>query len=167
MTALTGCVATTSSTAVGARLKVRGSMSASRGIAPARRMELTVAKKLKGVVTTLSPGPIWRAARASQRASVPLAQPMAWGTWRARAAAASNAATSGPRMKRWESQTAVTAARSSSRSAAEVEHGDRLEVGWGGEFRWRLGGGLGDGRGHLLHPKPAMLGARVDEGWTS
>ena len=52
-------------------------MSARTGVAPARRMELTVAKKLKGVVTTASPGPMSRAASASQRASVPLAQPMA------------------------------------------------------------------------------------------
>ena len=59
------------------RLKVAGSMSARRGVAPQRRMALTVAKKLKGVVMTASPGPMLAAARASQMASVPLAQPMA------------------------------------------------------------------------------------------
>jgi len=52
-------------------------MSASRGVAPARRIALTVAKKLKGVVMTASPGPTLAAAKASQMASVPLAQPMA------------------------------------------------------------------------------------------
>ena len=67
----------TSSTAVAERLKVAGSMSARSGWAPQRRMALTLAKKLKGVVMTASPGPMLAAARASQMASVPLAQPMA------------------------------------------------------------------------------------------
>ena len=66
-----------SSTDAGERLKVVASMSASRGVAPARRIALTVAKKLKGVVMTASPGPTLAAAKASQMASVPLAQPMA------------------------------------------------------------------------------------------
>ena len=59
-------------------------MSASTGVAPARRMALTEAKKLKGVVTTAVPGPIPAAASASHRASVPEEQPMAWATpsWR-------------------------------------------------------------------------------------
>jgi len=47
------------------------------GVAPVRRMALTLAKKLKGVVTTLAPVPIRSAAIASQMASVPLAQPRA------------------------------------------------------------------------------------------
>ena len=55
-------------------------MSASTGVAPARRMELTEAKKLKGVVTTAVPGPMPAAASASHRASVPEEQPMAWAT---------------------------------------------------------------------------------------
>ena len=54
-----------------------GSISASRGCAPQRRIALTLAKKLNGVVMTASPGPMLAAARASQMASVPLAQPMA------------------------------------------------------------------------------------------
>ena len=55
-------------------------MSARTGVAPARRMALTEAKKLNGVVMTASPGPMPAAARASQRASVPEEQPMAWAT---------------------------------------------------------------------------------------
>ncbi len=82
-----GVAARTSAAATGERLKVRGSMSAKRGMAPARRMAEAEAKKLKGEVMTAwvrgcvgrpwSPMPA--AARASQRASVPLAQPMPWG----------------------------------------------------------------------------------------
>ena len=45
-------------TALGSRLKVAGSMSARIGCAPTRRMALTEAKKLKGVVMTASPGAI-------------------------------------------------------------------------------------------------------------
>ncbi len=66
-------------------MKVRGSMSAKTGMAPARRMALALAKKLKGVVTTTSGAeegtrlpvllPMPRAASASQSASVPLAHP--------------------------------------------------------------------------------------------
>jgi hypothetical protein len=44
-----------SSAASGERLKVRGSISARIGLQPDRMMELTLAKKLKGVVMT-SPG---------------------------------------------------------------------------------------------------------------
>ena len=40
------------------RLKFTGSMSASTGVAPVRRIALTEAKKLNGVVTTAAPGPI-------------------------------------------------------------------------------------------------------------
>ncbi len=43
-------------TAAGDRLKLTGSISASTGVAPARRIELTEAKKLNGVVTTAWPG---------------------------------------------------------------------------------------------------------------
>src|SRR5665213_341091 len=99
--------------AVGEMLKVRGSMSAKTGVAPQRRMELTEAKKVKGVVTTTSPGPMSRAAIASQRASVPLAQPTANGTPQAAAAAFSKLATSGPRINLCESQTCAIAAMSS------------------------------------------------------
>src|ERR1700735_4225762 len=86
------------------RLKVAGSMSASRGCAPARRMALTLAKKLNGEVMTASPGPILAAASASQMASVPLAQPTAWGTEQALAAACSKLATRGAGVNRCEEQ---------------------------------------------------------------
>ena len=43
-------------TALGSRLNVTGSISARTGCAPARRIALTEAKKLKGVVRTASPG---------------------------------------------------------------------------------------------------------------
>jgi len=114
-------------------------------------MELAVAKKLKGVVMTASepthrdeaamdgaPGrvlavlsPTPEAASASQRASVPLAHPMAWRAAQAAAAAFSNAATWGPRIKRCESQTAVRAERTSCRS----------------EVYWRLKSSMGTGCG--------------------
>ena len=54
-----------SATDSGERLKVRGSMSAKTGRAPARRIELAVAKKLKGVVTTASG---WAMERVADRA---------------------------------------------------------------------------------------------------
>ena len=59
--------------------------------------------------------PMLAAARASQRASVPLAQPMAWGTLQAAAAAASKLVTWGPRMNFCERQTASMASRISCR----------------------------------------------------
>jgi len=76
-------VARSAATEMGQRLKVAGSISAKRTRAPARRMALAEAKKLNGVVITVSvevppaSGPRLAAARASQMASVPLAQPMA------------------------------------------------------------------------------------------
>src|SRR5882757_3564028 len=124
MTALTlrpGVDSSRERTEVAERLKVSGSMSARSGVAPQRRMELTVAKKLKGVVTTASDaeppalGPIRAASMASQRASVPLAQPMAYGESQASAAACSKLATWGPRMNFWEVQTVSIASRTSSR----------------------------------------------------
>ena len=102
-------------------------MSAKMGRAPARRMQLALAKKLKGVVITASGGhgadaealsPMPAAASASHRASVPLAHPIAKDEAQAAAAAASNAATRGPRMKFCESQTWVMASRISCRSGA-------------------------------------------------
>ena len=56
--ALAACCGEGCGRRAGERLKVRGSMSARTGVAPQRRMALTVAKKLKGVVTTASPGPM-------------------------------------------------------------------------------------------------------------
>src|ERR1039458_6895691 len=63
------------SVASGSRFRVAGSMSARIGVAPQRKIELTVAKKLNGVVITHASGPTPAAARASQQASVPDAQP--------------------------------------------------------------------------------------------
>ena len=110
--------AKTSSTAGAERLNVCSSISAKTGLAPARKIELTVAKKLNGVVITASPGPNFNAANESQSASVPLAHPIAKGTPHATAAASSNRATSGPRMKRCDSHTEAIAARTSSRISA-------------------------------------------------
>src|SRR5260370_23164630 len=98
-----------SSGAVAERLKVAGSISASNGCAPQRRMVLTLAKKLNGVVMTASPGPMLAAAKASQIASVPLAQPTAWGAAQAVAAACSKLATWGPRINRCELHPAAIA----------------------------------------------------------
>src|ERR1019366_9857330 len=85
-----------SATAFGERLKVRGSISANSGRAPARRMQLALAKKLNGVVMTASGLPVCRvaavlspnpaAARASHSASLPLAHPIAAGELQAAAA---------------------------------------------------------------------------------
>ena len=50
------------------------------GNAPSRTMEPIVAKKVKGDVTTASPGPISRAMSAARMASVPEDRPMACGT---------------------------------------------------------------------------------------
>ena len=66
------------------------------------------------VLEALSPMPA--AASASHRASVPLAQPMAKEEAQAAAAALSNAATRGPRMKICESQTWAMASSISCRS---------------------------------------------------
>ena len=101
-----GMAAEGASVAAADRLNVAGSISASKGCAPQRRMALTLAKKLKGVVMTASPGPMFAAARASQIASVPLAQPTAWGTAQTVATDCSKLATCGPRMNRCELHTA-------------------------------------------------------------
>ena len=65
---------TAASTAAGSMLNVAGSMSTNTGVPPALWMAPAVAKKVKGVVITSSPG--WRssALSGSSRASVPLAQ---------------------------------------------------------------------------------------------
>src|SRR3978361_964034 len=98
----------------GGVVEVRGSMSARRGRAPARRIALTEAKKLKGLVITASVEgwrtgsrePIPAAARASQSASVPEAHPTACmelaGVVKNLAAAASKLVTAGPRINFWE-----------------------------------------------------------------
>jgi hypothetical protein len=48
---------TAAAAACGDRLKVCGSMSAKRGVAPTWTTTLAVAQKVKGVVTTSSSGP--------------------------------------------------------------------------------------------------------------
>src|SRR5271163_1248131 len=129
-------------TAAGERLKVSGSMSAKSGCAPQRRMELAVAKKLKGVVTTASPGPTPAAASASQSASVPLAQPTPNSAPQARAAAASKLSTAGPRMNFCDTQTASMACMTSSRRVENCRVKSSIGTGWRslvGTFRWYIG----------------------------
>ena len=103
-------------------------------------MELALAKKEKGVVMTECSGEsIPAATRASQRASVPLAQPMPNGAEQAAAAACSKEVTSGPRMKRWETQTRSTASMTSSRMRANWREKSRKGTGWkvaGAIRRW-------------------------------
>ena len=67
-------------------------------MAPTWLMASAVAKKVKGVVITSSPGPIPRARRDITRASVPELQPTAWRAPSQLAASSSKARTSGPRM---------------------------------------------------------------------
>src|SRR5215471_3341737 len=95
----------------GSMFKVSGSTSAKTGRAPARTMELALAKKLKGEVITSSPGEIPAAINASHNASVPEAQPIASLVAQREANSRSKATTSSPRMYRWESQTRVKADR--------------------------------------------------------
>src|ERR1700721_1810966 len=122
----------TSSVASAERLKVAGSISASSGCAPQRRIALTLAKKLNGVVMTASPGPTFAAANASQMASVPLAHPMACGAAHAIAAAFSKLATCGPRMNFCERQTASMVSISSCRSEANWR--EKSSIGTGCEL---------------------------------
>ena len=58
------------STRAGSRQRVRGSQSASTGVAPVCRIAFTVAQKVSGVVTTSSPGPIPLAIMARWSAAV-------------------------------------------------------------------------------------------------
>ena len=55
-------------------------MSAKTGTAPSRVTAEAVAKKVKGEVTTSSPGPTSRAMSESRSASDPEATPIAWAT---------------------------------------------------------------------------------------
>ena len=88
-------------------LNVAGSMSTKTGVPPALWMAPAVAKKVKGVVMTSSPGLRSSALSGSSRASVPLAQPTACLVWDSAATAASSCATSAPMMKPWRSITAM------------------------------------------------------------
>ena len=74
------------------------------------------------------------AARASQSASVPLAQPIAYGVERALAAAVSKDVTWGPRMKRWESHASAIACMTSSRMTANWREKSSIGTGWRGEI---------------------------------
>ena len=100
------------------KLNVAGSMSASTGVAPARRIALTEAKKLNGVVTTESPAPIPAPASASHSASVPDEQPSACFTPNCSAAARSNFATCSPRINCCVSSTCPSASISSPRNGS-------------------------------------------------
>ena len=150
LTALPRGPSSTASTAAGSRLNVAGSMSASTAVAPARRMALTEAKKLNGVVTTAMPGPIPAAASASHSASVPEEQPTAWATPSSAAAAFSNAATAPPRINCRESRTPASASRISSRRGAYCR--SRSSMGTGG---WTL-------RLRPCPPLPLKACSRVD-----
>src|SRR5690606_26957619 len=97
------------------RLKVPGSMSTKTGVAPTREIDSAVAKKVKGVVITSSPGPIPRASSVRTRASVPLATPTPWAAPQRAATSSSRACTSGPRIYRPPSNTPSTAFSTSSR----------------------------------------------------
>ena len=57
---------------------VSGQQSTKTAVAPAIQMASAVAKKVFGWVMTSSPGPMPRAMRASQMASVPLPRPTAY-----------------------------------------------------------------------------------------
>ena len=101
--------------ALALRLKVAESMSAKTGRAPNRAIDPAVATKVKGVVTTSSPGPMPRAIRASRRASDPEAHAIAKRQPTNSAISSSRDSTSGPRMKCCDSITRRIAASTSSR----------------------------------------------------
>ena len=60
------------STSAGSMQKSSARMSTKTGVAPTRRMTLTVALKLKETVMTSSPGPMPRPWRTASWATVPL-----------------------------------------------------------------------------------------------
>src|SRR5438270_2785764 len=88
-------------------------MSANTGLAPVKRMLLTDAMNVNGLVMTSSPGPTPCASRARWRAVVPDDVAMAWRVPVMRANASSNAAVRGPCASMPESRTSSTAAFSS------------------------------------------------------
>src|SRR5271156_2719528 len=105
-------------TSVASIFSVPGSTSTNTGVAPARTIALAEAKKLNAVVMTESPGFTPAATSASQRASVPDAQPTAYCAPVRAAISRSSASTSGPRIKCCESHTRAIAASTSSRLAS-------------------------------------------------
>jgi hypothetical protein len=132
------------------------------GRAPARRMALAEAKKLKGVVMTASVIPVSArdsfagSGRPGADAGGGEGQPEGVGAAgasdgvgeaQAVAAAASNAATWGPRMKCCESQTWAMASRISCRSGANWREKSSIGTGCGvgcceGTEQWYNAGGL-------------------------
>jgi hypothetical protein len=95
-------------------LNVMGSMSQNTGLSPAFQTAPAVAKKVKAGRITSSPGSSSSAFSGRRRASVPLAQPTAWRQPTRSAISVSSRSTAGPRMKRWERTTSMSAASSSS-----------------------------------------------------
>ncbi len=73
-----------------------GSISTNTGFAPSKAITSTVAKKLKGVVITSSPGPISNAISAINNASVPLETAMVCSTPTNSESKVSSSPTSGP-----------------------------------------------------------------------
>ena len=96
----------------GSMLNVAGSMSTSTGVAPTRTTAPAVAKNENVVVTTSSPALMPSAISASSSASVPDDTAIACLTPSSAASSRSRPSISGPMMKRWLSQTRVTAASS-------------------------------------------------------
>ncbi len=99
--------------ALGSMPPVASSTSTNRGRAPAWAIASAEAVKVWATVTTSSPGPTPSAARARWIAAVPEATPTARRVPQNPAKAASNAATSGPRMNPPVRTTPATAASSS------------------------------------------------------
>ena len=117
MTALVRGV-TAAATRSGRMLNVLGSISTNTGVAPTLWMVPAVAKNVKGLVITSSPGPMSSALSASNSASVPLAHPTANFVFDSPATAHSSSATGAPRMKAWSSTTGIIAATTASRMTA-------------------------------------------------
>ena len=109
-----------SATAALSTANVRGSMSAKRATAPHSRMAFKVAAKVKGEVTTSSPGPTPRACSAATSATVPFVTAIAWRTPHNAAKPASSRATIGPCPIRPERRTSSTR-RSASSSTCTPE----------------------------------------------
>ena len=84
------------STAAGSMQKSSSRMSTRTGVAPARRITLTVALKLNETVMTSSPGPMPSACSTASWATVPLLIRTAWRTPQYAAQASSNAAVRRP-----------------------------------------------------------------------
>src|SRR6267143_6952676 len=102
------------STAAGSILNVPGSMSTNTGVPPALWIVPAVAKNVKGVVMTSSPGLSPSALSGRRSASVPLAHAMPCFAPASRATALSSCGTGGPITNCWDSMTACRAGSTSS-----------------------------------------------------